>query len=244
MNYSMEKLTLVYMDEIVRLHGVPVNIVSDRDPRFQQLPFVDSNGTVRSTIREEVPVTNLLGRNRREESSRSNGYSMDRGGTRKSQVNMTKSPNSAKPTKELCGQSTKDLELEVRDRVFLKVTPLRNIMTGKGKKFQPKFVGPFKILQRVGKVAYRLELPSSLSRIHDVFHVSMLTKCYPDPSHILQPEEIEIDESLTYKEKPVQLFDRKVKELRNKQISLVKILWRNHGVEEATREVEEEMHKK
>ena len=93
-------------------------------------------------------------------------------------------------------------------------------------------------------MAYRLELPSSLSRIHDVFHVSILKKYYPDPTHILRPEEIEIDESLTYKEKPVQLLDRKVKELRNKQIPLVKILWRNHGVEKATWEVEEKMQKK
>ena len=72
----------------------------------------------------------------------------------------------------------------------------------------------------------------------------MLKKYYPDPTHILQLEEIEIDESLTYEEKPVQLLDRKVKELRNKQIPLVKILWKNHGVEEATWEVEEEMQKK
>ncbi|XP_071901026.1 uncharacterized protein [Coffea arabica] len=101
----------------------------------------------------------------------------------------------------------KDLEFEVGDHVFLK---------------------------RIGKVAYRLELLSSLSRIHDIFHISMLKKYYPDPTHILQLEEIEIDESLTYEEKPVQLLDRKVKELRNKQIPLVKILWRNHGIEEAT----------
>ncbi|XP_071926159.1 uncharacterized protein [Coffea arabica] len=106
----------------------------------------------------------------------------------------------------------KDLEFEVGDRVFLKVTPLRSVTAGRGKKLQPRFIGPFKILQRVGKVAYRLELPSSLSKIHDVFHVSMLKKYYPDPSHILQPEEVEIDESLTYEEKPVQLLDRKVKD--------------------------------
>ena len=72
----------------------------------------------------------------------------------------------------------------------------------------------------------------------------MLKKYYPDPTHILQPKEIEIDESLTYEEKPVQLLDRKVKERRNKQILLVKILWRNHGVEEVTWEVEKEMQKK
>ncbi|XP_027157475.1 uncharacterized protein LOC113780267 [Coffea eugenioides] len=138
----------------------------------------------------------------------------------------------------------KDLEFEVGDCVFLKVTPLRSVTAGRGKKLQPRFVRPFKILQRVGKVAYRLKLPSSLSRIHNVIHVSMLKKYYPDTSHILQQEEVEIDESLTYEEKPVQLLDRMVKELRNKRIPLVKILWRNHRIEEVTWEVEEEMKKK
>ena len=79
----------------------------------------------------------------------------------------------------------KDLEFEVGDLVFLKITPLRSVMAGEVKKLQPGFVGPFKIFQRVGKVAYRLELPSSLSRIHDVFHVSMFKKYHPDPTHIL-----------------------------------------------------------
>ncbi|XP_071901037.1 uncharacterized protein [Coffea arabica] len=138
----------------------------------------------------------------------------------------------------------KDLEFEVGDHVFHKITPLRSVTAGRGKKLKPRFVGPFPILQRVGKVAYRLELPPSLSRIHDVFHVSMLKKYYPDPTHIVPPKEIEIDKSLTYEERPMRVLDRKVKELRNKQIPLVKILWKNHGVEEATWEMEEEMKKK
>ncbi|XP_027184075.1 uncharacterized protein LOC113782381 [Coffea eugenioides] len=115
---------------------------------------------------------------------------------------------------------------------------------GRGKKLQPRFVGPCTILQRVGQVAYRLKLPPSLSRIHDVFHVSMLKKYYPDPTHIVQPEEIEIDEALTDEERPVRVLDRKVRELRSKQIPLVKILWKNHGVEEATWEMEDDMEKK
>ncbi|XP_027155243.1 uncharacterized protein LOC113755438 [Coffea eugenioides] len=112
-------------------------------------------------------------------------------------------------------------------------------MSGKGKKLQPRFVGPYKVVQRVGNVAYKLELPPSLSRMPNVFHVSMLKKYHPDLSHILQLESIEIDETLTYEEKPVKLLDRKVKKLRNKRIPLVKVLWRNHGQEEATWEVEE-----
>ncbi|XP_071912325.1 uncharacterized protein [Coffea arabica] len=136
----------------------------------------------------------------------------------------------------------KDLEFAVRDRVFLKITPLKaSLMAGRGKNLQSRFVGPYKVIQRVENVAYKLELPPSLSRIHNVFHVSMLKKYHIDPSHILQPEDIEIDETLTYEEKPIKFLDRKVKELRNKRIPLVKVLWRNHGLEEATWEVEEEI---
>ncbi|XP_027158351.1 uncharacterized protein LOC113759970 [Coffea eugenioides] len=139
----------------------------------------------------------------------------------------------------------KDLEFAVGDQVFLKITPLKmSLMTGKGKKLQPKFVGSYKILQRVGNVAYKLELPPNSSRIHNVFHVSMLKKYHPDPSHVLQPENVEIDEALTYEEKPIKLLDCKVKELRNKRIPLVKVLRRNHGLEEASWEVEEEIREK
>ncbi|XP_027067816.1 uncharacterized protein [Coffea arabica] len=133
-------------------------------------------------------------------------------------------------------------EFVVGDLVFIKITPLKaRLMSGKGKNLQPRFVGSYKVIQRVGNVAYKLKLPPSLSQIHNVFHVSMPKKYHPDPSHILQPESIEIDEALTYEEKPVKLLDSKVKELRNKWIPLVKVLWRNHGLDETTWEVEEEM---
>ena len=90
-------------------------------------------------------------------------------------------------------------------------------------------------------MAYRLELPASLSRIHDVFHVSLLKKYHPDPTHILPPEDIELDELLAYEERPIRVLDRKVKDLRNKQIPLVKVLWKHHEMEEATCELEKDM---
>ncbi|XP_027150224.1 uncharacterized protein LOC113750452 [Coffea eugenioides] len=83
-----------------------------------------------------------------------------------------------------------------------------------------------------------------MAKIHNVFHVSMLKKYHPDPSHVLQLEGIEVDESLTYEEGPVKILERGVKELRNKKIHLVKILWKNHEIEEATWELEEAMQKK
>ncbi|XP_027155563.1 uncharacterized protein LOC113755899 [Coffea eugenioides] len=118
------------------------------------------------------------------------------------------------------------------------------VVPKKGKKLKPRYIGPFEILKKVGSVAYQLKLPASMAKIHDVFHVSMLRKYYSDPSHVLPLEEIEVDETLTYEEGPVRILEREIKELRNKKIPLVKILWKNHGLEEATWELEEEMQEK
>ena len=79
--------------------------------------------------------------------------------------------------------------------------------------------------------------------MHDVFHVSMLKKYIPDPSHILHQEPVEVSTDLTYEEKPVKILDREEKVLRNRTIPMVKVLWRNHSVEEATWEIESEMRK-
>ncbi|KAL5548306.1 hypothetical protein UlMin_003537 [Ulmus minor] len=95
---------------------------------------------------------------------------------------------------------------------------------GKKGKLSPRYIGPFEILERIGKVAYKLALPSELSAVHNVFHVSMLRKYILDPSHVLVSELIEVQEDLTYQEQPVQILDRKDKALRNKVIPLVKVL--------------------
>ncbi|XP_062085481.1 uncharacterized protein LOC133791573 [Humulus lupulus] len=112
---------------------------------------------------------------------------------------------------------------------------------GEKGKLNPRFIGPFEILVRIGKVAYKLALPPELSDVHDVFHVSMLKKYIPDSSHVLQHEVIQVDKDLTYEEKLVQMLDRKNKVLRNKEIPMVKVLWRSQTIEEATWEREDEM---
>ncbi|TYJ96313.1 pol protein [Cucumis melo var. makuwa] len=136
----------------------------------------------------------------------------------------------------------KDLEFEIGDKVFLKVAPMKGVLRFERRgKLSPRFVGPFEILERIGPVAYRLALPPSLSTVHDVFHVSMLRKYVPDPSHVVDYEPLEIDENLSYVEQPVEILAREVKTLRNKEIPLVKVLWRNHRIEEATWEREDVM---
>ncbi|XP_017604308.1 uncharacterized protein LOC108451087 [Gossypium arboreum] len=91
-----------------------------------------------------------------------------------------------------------------------------------------------KILKRVGPIAYQLELPPELENIHDVFHVSMLRPYRSDPSHVVLDEEILVRPDLTIKEEPVQILERDVKVLMKKSVPLVKVLWHNHGTEEAT----------
>ncbi|KAL5542035.1 hypothetical protein UlMin_009745 [Ulmus minor] len=120
-------------------------------------------------------------------------------------------------------------------------TAQRVIRFGKRGKLNPRYIGPYEVLERIGKAAYRLALPPNMASVHNVFHVSMLKKYVPDESHVLEQEPIELHEDLSYEEKPVQILDRKIKTLRNKEIPLVKVLWRNQKTEEATWEREEEM---
>ena len=139
----------------------------------------------------------------------------------------------------------RDLKFEVGDKVFLKVAPMKGVMRfGKKGKLSPRFVGPFEVLEKIGVVAYTLAFPPSLSAVHNVFHVSMLRKYIPEPSHVLSYEPLQLNQDLTYEEKPIRILDTKEKELRNKKIPLVKVLWKNHLTEEATWEREEEMRSK
>nr|XP_016495444.1 PREDICTED: uncharacterized protein LOC107814523 [Nicotiana tabacum] len=139
----------------------------------------------------------------------------------------------------------RDLEFDVENCIFLEVTPMKGVMRfGKKGKLSPRYVGPYKIIRRIGRVAYKLDLPSELGAIHPVFHVSMLQKCIGDPSRIMPIEDIHIAEDLSYAEVPVAILDRQVRKLRTKEVASVKVLWRNNNIEEMTWEAEEEMRKK
>ena len=137
--------------------------------------------------------------------------------------------------KSYADKRKKDLEFEVEDRVFLKLSPWKGVVRFvKRGKLSPRYIGPFEIVERIGPVAYRLDFPEELSRVHNVFHIFMLCKYISDPSHVIEAPEIELKDDLSYEEQPVQILGREEKELRNKTISLVKVLWKNHLVEEAT----------
>ncbi|XP_075515450.1 uncharacterized protein LOC142550098 [Primulina tabacum] len=135
------------------------------------------------------------------------------------------------------------LEFRVRDYVFSKVSLFCSTMRfGRKGKFAPRYIGPYGIVERIDTLAYRLDFPQSLSAIHDVFHVSMLRKYEPDTSHVLSTDDVALDSSLSYVEHPVQILDRKKKQLKNKMIPLVLVYWSRHGIEEATLDLEARMH--
>ncbi|KAL3360779.1 hypothetical protein AABB24_013964 [Solanum stoloniferum] len=134
------------------------------------------------------------------------------------------------------------LEFEVNYWVYLKVSPMKGVMRfGKKRKLSPRYIGPYRIVKRIGNVAYELELPQELAAVHPVFHISMLKKCMGDPSLIVQTENMGIKENLSYEETSVQNLDRQVCKLRTKEVASVKVLWRNQFIEEATWEAEEDM---
>ncbi|CAN6695065.1 unnamed protein product [Malus baccata var. baccata] len=144
--------------------------------------------------------------------------------------------------KNIADKHSKDREFTMGDFVFLKLSPWKGVARfGKRGKLSPRYVDPYQIIERIGAVTYRLELPPELSLIHNVFHVSMLLKYVSDPSHIIQIEPLEVNRDGSYVEELVAILDRQDKVLQNKVIPLVKVLWRNHAVEKATWETEESM---
>jgi len=137
------------------------------------------------------------------------------------------------------------LEFEVGDLVFLKVSPSPGVKRfGHNPKLSPRFVGPYRILERIGIAAYRLELPAMLGDVHDVFHVSQLRKYVWDPSHIQEDSSVVPDASLSYPVMPIRVIDQQERTLRKKTIPMVKVLWSNGKIEESTWELESEMRSK
>lgn len=135
--------------------------------------------------------------------------------------------------KTYADQRRKPLEFQVGDKVMLKVSPWKGVIHfGKRGKLNPRYIGPFLILERIGPVAYRLELPQELSKVHDVFHVSNLKKCLSDETPVIPMKDIRVDENLNFVEEPIEILDREIKRLKRSRIPLIKVRWNSrHGPE-------------
>ena len=302
-DYSLDKLAELYIKEIVRLHRIPISIISNRDPRFtsrfwgklqeamgtrlnfskafhpqtdgqskrviqiledilrscaidyegswdRHIPLVEFvyNNSFQSSI-GMAPYEALYGRKCRtplcwtELSERKViGPDLIRETEEKVKMIREKLKVATDRQNSYTDMKRKDIRYEVGEKVFLKVSPWKKVMRfGKKGKLSPRFIGPYEVIEKVGPIAYRLALPPDLEKIHNVFHVSMLRRYRSNPTHVVSAETIELKLVLTYEEESVEILAREVKQLRNKKIPLVKVLWRNHKTKEATWESEETM---
>jgi hypothetical protein len=137
----------------------------------------------------------------------------------------------------------RDVVFQEGDYVYLQVSPNRGLRRFKVKgKLSPRFIGPFQILERVGEVAYRLELPNQLSDVHDVFHISRLKKgLKPHDKEPLPMDGLNVREDLTYTERPIRILGTLARVTRNRVIKMCKVQWSNHAEDEATSEREDEL---
>ncbi|GJZ29651.1 putative reverse transcriptase domain-containing protein [Tanacetum coccineum] len=222
---TMEKLTRQYLKEVVSRHGVPVSIISDRDSKFMSHFWKSLNealGDAQLTGPEIVCETTkkIIQIKHRLQASR------DR---QRSYANKRHKP----------------LEFQVGDKVILKVSLWKGVIRfGKRGKLNPRYIGPFKILAKVGTAAYRLELPEKLSRVHSTFHVSNLNKCLSDEPLVILLDEIHVDDKLNFIKESVEIMDREVKRLKQSRIPIVKVCWNSRRGPEYTWEREDQMQKK
>jgi hypothetical protein len=136
----------------------------------------------------------------------------------------------------------RELSFEVGDFVYLMVSPMRGLRRFKVRsKLAPRFIGPFKILEKRSEVSYQLELPAQLSDVHHVFHVSQLKKCLCVPEEQIPMEDLDAKEDLSYQEHPVRILETSERVMRNPRIKMCKVQWSHHTEEEATWEREEEL---
>nr|GFC11913.1 putative reverse transcriptase domain, ribonuclease H-like domain, aspartic peptidase domain protein [Tanacetum cinerariifolium] len=276
----MDKLARIYLKEVITRHGIPISIISDRDPRFasnfwrslqnalgtrldmstayhsktdgqsertiqtledmlracaidfgkgwvNHLPLVELsyNNSYHATIKV-APFEALYGRKCRSPVCWTDvgedqilGPKLIQETTEKI-VQIKQRMQAARDRKKSYAYlKRKPMEFQVGDIVMLKVSPWKGVVRfGKRGKLNPRYVGPFKVLERVGDVAYKLDLPEELSRFHNTFHVSNLKKCHADEPLAVPLDGLHFDDKLHFVEKPVEIVDHEVKRLKRSRI--------------------------
>ncbi|GJW95548.1 putative reverse transcriptase domain-containing protein [Tanacetum coccineum] len=210
-NDSMEKLMRQYLREVVSKHGTQLDMSTAYNPQIN----CQSETTIQTL--EDMMCACVIdfgkGWDRHlplVEFSYNNSYHT--------------SIKAASIEALLADKNRNPMEFQVGDMVMLKVSPWKGVIcVGKRGKLNPRYIGPFKVLAKVGTVAYRLELPDQLSRVHSTFNVSNLKKCYADEPLSISLDEIQIDDKLNFIEEQVEIMDREVKMLKQSRIPIVKV---------------------
>ncbi|GJS04435.1 putative reverse transcriptase domain-containing protein [Tanacetum coccineum] len=246
-NDSIDKLARLYLKEVVTRHEIPVSIICDHEGRFTSnfwRAFQKALGTRLDMSTAYHPQTD--GQSER---------------THLTLEDIHHTSIKAAPFEALYGRKCrshvcwaeksyadvrrKPLEFQVGDKVMLKVSHLKGVICfGKQGKLNPRYIGPFKVLAKVGTVAYRLELPQQLSGVHSTFHVFNLKKCLSDEPLAIPLDEIHIYDKLHFVEEPVKIMDREVKWLKQSRILIIKVRWKSRRGHEFTWEREYQFRKK
>ncbi|KAD5960583.1 hypothetical protein E3N88_12055 [Mikania micrantha] len=256
---KLDRLTRIYLKEVVSRHRVPISTISDQDSRFTA-HFWKS---LHKALGKRLDMSTAYHPQTDGQSERTiqtledvlQACVIDFGSSWETHLplvefsynNSYHTSINAAPFEALYGHKCisplcwaeigrhKPLEFQVRDRVLLKVSPWKGVIRfGKRGKLNPRYIGPFEITKRIGHVAYELNLPQELSRVHNVFHVSNLKKCLSDETLAIPLEEIQINEQLHFVEEPVEIMDREIKKLKLSRIPIVKVRWNSRRGPEYT----------
>nr|GEX80073.1 putative reverse transcriptase domain-containing protein [Tanacetum cinerariifolium] len=227
---NMEKLTRRYLKEIVYTHGVPVSIISDQDSLFTSRfwrSFQEALGTNLDMSTAYHPqIDGQSERTIQMLDSQLVGPKLIRDTTEEIVQFKNCLLAACSRQKSYVDKRAKPLKFEVDDMVLLKVSPWKGaVCFGKRENLSPRYIGPFKILARVDHVAYTLELPEELKRIHSTFHVSNLKKCLAKDDLVIPLDEIQLDDKFHVIEELVEVVDREVKQLGQSHIPIVKVCW-------------------
>ncbi|GJV07646.1 putative reverse transcriptase domain-containing protein [Tanacetum coccineum] len=230
---SMEKLMRQYLKEVVSRHGVSVSIIFDRDSKFTSHLWKSLN---------EALVTQL---------DMSTAYHPQTDGQSERTIQTLEDMLRAcvidfrkdrlfvgmrleTPRSQVQKLFMKQLRISSRSRSVFKLDEIDRRATPTEDKLNPRYIGPFKILDKVGTLAYRLEIPEQLIRVHSTFYVSNLKKCFVDEPLAIPLDEIQIDDKLNFIEEPVEIMDREVKRLKQSRILIVKVHWNSRRGTEFT----------
>nr|GEX62249.1 putative reverse transcriptase domain-containing protein [Tanacetum cinerariifolium] len=266
----MEKLARMYLKEVLTRNGIHVSIICDRDLMFAsnfRRSLQKALGTCLDMSTAYHPQTD--GQSERTIQTLKDmlrAYVIDFGNGWVNHFSLVEflynnsyhASIKAAPFEALYGRkSSKEfnplvidkrvtpMEFQVGDRFMLKVSPWNGVVRfSKHGKLNPKYVGPFKVLEKVGLVAYKLELPQELSRVHNTFHVSNLKKSYTDEPLAVPLDEIHFDDKLHFVEEPVKMMDQEIKRLKRSRILIVKVRWNSRRGPEFTWEREDQFRKK
>ncbi|GKE73649.1 putative reverse transcriptase domain-containing protein [Tanacetum coccineum] len=251
-NDPMDKLARLYLKEVVTRHRIPVSIICDRDGRFRSnfwRAFQKALGTRLDMSTDYHPQTD--GQSERTiqtlediylASIKATPFETLYGRKCRLPVCWAEVGDAQLTGPELIHERTEKI---VQIKVMLKVSPWKGVIRfGKRGKLNPRYIGPFKLLAKVGIVSYILELPQQLSRVHSTFHVSNLKKCLSDEPLAISFDKVHIDDKLHFVEEPVEVMDREVKRLKQSRIPIIKVWCNSRREHEFTWEREDQFRKK